>query len=114
MSNTYEFSYQSPRQKLILWSLKIVVAYVIGSNLYSLGWPDSGVSLEEKLSDIGSILGAFWIYSNLCRVRVEVQELFVEPMDINHMQESLWIALFFILIHQGLIILDIFKLQNWL
>lgn len=85
MPKEYEFSYQSTKQKAVLIFLKLFVAFLLGSFLYSLGWVDN--DNHSKLVSVSSVLTAVWIYSNLLRVKVEVQELFVEPPDILFAKE---------------------------
>jgi len=91
MAKDYEFAYQSTKQKLILIGLKLLVAGAIGLFLYSIAWPDQ-LGLDNKLSLIGCIFIGFWIYANLSRVRIEVQELFVEPIDLMHTAEFMFIG----------------------
>lgn len=85
MNKNYEFGYQSTKQKLTLLGLKLLAAFFIGSNFYFLGWGDS--KTVEKLNTICGILVGFWIYANLLRVKIEIQELFVPPIDIFHAKE---------------------------
>ncbi len=53
MAREYEFSYQSPKQKLTLLSLKLFAALIIGSNLYYLAWQSPDMTLGDRLSSIG-------------------------------------------------------------
>lgn len=81
MTKTYEFGYQSPRQKAILLALKTVVLLLTAQSFYSLGWQDE--LLPEKLRSISGVCIGFWIYLNLAAVKYEIRELFIPPMDIT-------------------------------
>ncbi|XOV89781.1 MAG: hypothetical protein ACFHX7_07815 [Pseudomonadota bacterium] len=83
MPGNYEFRHQSPRQKVVLYGLKGFVLVLLSFSLYSLvsGTDDSP---RSQISGIASVFTSFWIYANLLQVKVEVQELFVPPMNIQH------------------------------
>lgn len=99
MPDKYEFSYQSPKQKILLASLKFVVLIALANSFYMLGWIDE--SFDEKLSSVGGICIGFWIYSNLLRVKSEVSELFVPPFKIFFAVEFMLFG-FFISIYNTL------------
>jgi hypothetical protein len=81
----YEFGYQSTKQKLILNLIKLLVLVHIGFGLYYLGWTND--PMEENLRSASSVVGGFWIYFHLLRVKTEIQELFVMPIDFLHAKE---------------------------
>jgi len=81
MPGNYEFGYQSTKQKLILLGLKVFVAVLTTQFFYSLGWVHS--ELQDKLHSIAGIICGFWVYTNLLKVKIEVQELFVEPIEFE-------------------------------
>ena len=91
MTKEYEFAYQSPKQKLVLLGLKLLVAGFIIMFIYSLGWQD--IEQYEKLKSISGIVFSFYAYSNLLRVKVEIQELFIPPIDILFAKELIFISL---------------------
>lgn len=85
MPSEYEFSYQSTKQKLVLIVLKLFVLSMLANFLYNLGWVDQ--DNHNKFTSLSGVLTAVWIYTNLLRVKIEVQELFVEPPDILFAKE---------------------------
>ncbi len=111
MAKNYEFGYQSRKQKLILLSLKVFVAMFIASAIDSLAFAD--LAVEEKYGHIGGVCIGFWAYSNLCRVKIEVQELFVPPYDNMHMFEAVIVGGIFTTIDTYLIVADIARMQGW-
>ena len=96
MREDFEFSYQSPKQKILLIILKLLTFLLIVFSLYTLGWSDE--SFDEKISSAGGVFTGIWVYSNLLRVKIEIQELFVPPFNILHAKEFL-IAAFAISIY---------------
>lgn len=92
MNNNYEFSYQSPKQKIILLLARGIVLLFLIDSLYSLGWQND-LTWHEKLVDVAGVFMAFWAYSTLLQVKVEIQELFVPPANFSHAKEFLFAAL---------------------
>ena len=92
MSDNYEFSYQSPKQKITLLVAKGIVLLLLGDSLYSLGW-QSEQPWHDKLVSIAGVLMAFWAYSTLLQVRTEIKELLVPPANFSHAQEFMLAAL---------------------
>jgi len=78
MSKKYEFGHQSTRQKVILIGVKFFVLLLLAESIYSLGWHTE--SLQERISATGRLLIYFWLYTNLMRAKIEIQELFVPPI----------------------------------
>lgn len=111
MNKTYEFGYQTRKQKAVLWSCKLFFGLLTASSVHTLGWSDQ--SSEEKLGTAGSIFVGFWIYSNLCRVKIEVQEIFVPPYDNMHMIEAMIIGGVLMMFDTVLVVYDIGRLQLW-
>lgn len=93
MNNNYEFTYQSPQQKFVLFFAKAVVLVLLADSLYTLGWQDAAV-WYEKARAIAGVFMAFWAYSTLLQVRTEVRELFVPPANFSHAKEFMFAALF--------------------
>ncbi len=107
---SYEFGYQSKKQKLLLLSLKAIVLLLLMSNLYWLGWNEG--STIDKLANIGGVLIWFYVYANLLQVRVEVQELFVPPFNIAFAIEFLLIGAIFSTIDTTMTINNILRLHG--
>lgn len=61
MPDRYEFSDQSPRQKGVLISLKLLVAGFTLLPLHHLGW--NSESFDEKIVSVRGVLTGFWIYA---------------------------------------------------
>jgi len=77
MNKEYEFSHQSTKQKTILLGVKILVLLLLAESVYSLGWQSE--TLQERIGVIGRLLIYFWVYSNLMRAKIEIQE----PVNIS-------------------------------
>jgi len=107
---SYEFGYQTRKQKLALLSIKALVLLLLLSNLYWLGWNES--STIDKLAHIGGVFIWFYVYANLLHVKVEVQELFVPPFNIAHAVEFLVIGAVFSTIDTTITINDILRLHG--
>lgn len=107
---SYEFGYQSKKQKLVILSIKGLVLLLLMSNLYWLGWNDS--TTIDKLAHVGGVLIWFYVYANLLHVKVEVQELFVPPFNIAHAVEFLVIGAFFSTIDTTMTIDSILRLHG--
>lgn len=84
---SYEFAYQSPKQKAVLLCVKGFVLLLLFNDLYMLGWTDT--TIMERLSHVGGACIAFYIYANLLSVKIEVQELFVPPPKLSSAVEFL-------------------------
>ena len=111
MNKTYEFGYQTRKQKIVLWSCKLVVAILLGFAIYRLGWANQPIA--DKLAAAGGIFIWFWVYSNLCRVKIEIQELFVPPFDTMHMVESMVVGAVLATTKMFMTIYDIGRLSGW-
>jgi hypothetical protein len=96
MDKKYEFSHQTTKQKAILISVKIFVLLLLAGAIYSLGGEPE--TLQERISAIGRILICFWLYSNLVRAKVEIQELFVPPFVVHNGVEFLVVGGIFLTI----------------
>ena len=88
----YEFRSQSLKQKSILMGIKMFVIIGVSLAIYTLATTapnEASVSVTRA----ANIFCGFWLYANLLQVKVEVQELFVQPFNIKHAIEFLAISL---------------------
>lgn len=92
MSSSYEFGYQSRKQKMMLVIVKLAILLSMAWPLYVLGWA-TPEDLPGKMRSIAGVLTGFWLYANVLRVKVEIQELFVPPIRVDHARELMIAAL---------------------
>ena len=111
MTDNYEFRYQSTKQKVILFALKLLVMLMIFQAVHSLA-TGFDVTLEDKLSSAGGVFIGFWMYVNLLRVKIEVQELFVPPVNILHGKEFLFVGGVLVTYSDVLVVIDIYSMLN--
>jgi len=78
MNKKYEFGHQSTKQKVILIGVRVFILLLLAQAIYNLGW--QAETLQEKIGAIGNILIWIWLYTNLMRAKIEIQELFVPPI----------------------------------
>lgn len=83
MSNAFEFRHQSLWQRSVLIGLKAIVLGGLSLAIYSLAMSNQ-TTPGSLLRSAANIYVSFWLYANLLQVKVEVQELFVEPMNIRN------------------------------
>lgn len=79
MATEYEFRHQSFKQKAMLYGVRAFSVILISSLFSNLGWQET--TLSDRLSIIGGAFTFIWVYCNLLKVKIEIQELFVPPFD---------------------------------
>lgn len=93
---TYEFRYVSSKHKVQLILCKaFVMSFMLMclASLIALDQPDYG----EKLLYVSGVMNMCFAYTNLVRVKVEVQELFEFPFHYKA-YEFFWLGLVFFVV----------------
>ena len=80
MSSNYEFARQTFKRKAILYGLRALTITLMLFFMYVLAW-GTDRSVSSLVNSAGGLFILIWIYTNLLRVRVEVQEIFVPPFN---------------------------------
>lgn len=91
MSDQFEFRSQSLKQKLSLFGVRGLLIGMISLSLYMLA-TDTSQDLSEILRRSGGVFVSIWAYTNIVQAKVEIQELFIPPFQMNEGVELLVIG----------------------
>lgn len=87
----FEFRTQTNSQKFTLYLLRAIVLGLIASSIFFYDSNKLG-GTNGLLNTIGGVMVGIWIYSNLLQAKIEVQELFIPPYNLNNAPECTIIA----------------------